>query len=131
MDNHVLRRLQLTQLEILKVFDQFCRQNDLKYSLYAGSLLGAVRHKAFIPWDDDLDVCMSRNEYESFIKLWKRPLPQDTFCRTKKILPASVSLFQKFGRIIPRFSKKNVRVKSIIPEFFWMFFPLTAYQTGS
>lgn len=66
----VLRKLQLTQLEILKVFDEFCRAHDLKYSLYAGSLLGAVRHRGFIPWDDDLDVCMSREEYDRFLKLW-------------------------------------------------------------
>lgn len=66
-----LRKLQLTQLEILKVFDQFCKRNDLKYSLYAGSLLGAVRHKGFIPWDDDLDVCMARSDYERFLTLWE------------------------------------------------------------
>lgn len=66
-----LRKLQLTQLEILKIFDNFCRKHDLKYSLYAGSLLGAVRHKGFIPWDDDLDVCMSRANYDKFIALWK------------------------------------------------------------
>lgn len=67
-----LRPLQLTMLEILKVFDKFCRERGLKYSLYAGSLLGAVRHKGFIPWDDDLDVCMSRTDYEKFLKLWQK-----------------------------------------------------------
>jgi len=66
----VLRKLQLTQLEILKVFDRFCREHDLKYSLYAGSLLGAVRHQGFIPWDDDLDVCMPRADYDRFIQCW-------------------------------------------------------------
>lgn len=65
-----LRRLQLTQLEILKIFDRFCLEQGLKYSLYAGSLLGAVRHQGFIPWDDDLDVCMSRADYDRFIELW-------------------------------------------------------------
>lgn len=68
----VLRKLQLTQLEILKVFDEFCRAHDLKYSLYAGSLLGAVRHRGFIPWNDDLDVCMAREEYDRFLKLWPK-----------------------------------------------------------
>ena len=47
--DEVLRKLQLTQLEILRVFDGFCREHDLKYSLYAGPLLGAVRHRGFIP----------------------------------------------------------------------------------
>ena len=70
MEN-LLRPLQLTMLEILKVFDTFCRTHNLKYSLYAGSLLGAVRHQGFIPWDDDLDVCMSRDDYETFLELWQ------------------------------------------------------------
>ncbi len=68
----VLRMLQLTQLEILKVFDRFCQEQGLKYSLYAGSLLGAVRHQGFIPWDDDLDVCMTRTDYDRFIDLWTK-----------------------------------------------------------
>ena len=63
MDDKVLRQLQLTMLATLKVFDAFCRKHDLKYSLYAGSLLGAVRHKGFIPWDDDMDVMMPRSVY--------------------------------------------------------------------
>lgn len=79
-----LRQLQLTQLEILKVFDQFCREHDLKYSLYAGSLLGAVRHKGFIPWDDDLDVCMSRTEYERFLSLWVQDTPEGYVLQNKE-----------------------------------------------
>ncbi len=79
-----LRQLQLTQLEILKVFDKFCREHDLKYSLYAGSLLGAVRHKGFIPWDDDLDVCMSRTEYERFLSLWVQDTPEGYVLQNKE-----------------------------------------------
>lgn len=48
MDEQTLRRLQLTQLEILKVVDRVCRENGISYSLYGGTLLGAVRHKGFI-----------------------------------------------------------------------------------
>lgn len=79
-----LRQLQLTMLEILKVFDKFCREHDLKYSLYAGSLLGAVRHKGFIPWDDDLDVCMSRSDYEKFLKLWQENPPEGYVLQNKE-----------------------------------------------
>lgn len=72
IDNYEeLRKLQLTQLEILKYVDNFCQKNNLKYSIAYGSLLGAVRHGGFIPWDDDLDICMPRDDYNKFINLWQ------------------------------------------------------------
>lgn len=66
-----LRQLQLIQLDILKVIDEFCQNNNIKYSLAYGTLLGAVRHNGYVPWDDDLDICMPRDDYNRFIELWK------------------------------------------------------------
>ena len=66
-----LRKLQLTQLKILEFFDGFCSKNNLKYSIVYGTLLGAVRHGGSIPWDDDIDVCMPREDYDKFLSLWK------------------------------------------------------------
>ena len=71
MDDKTLKRLQEIEAEILVVVDEFCKKHNVKYSLYAGTALGAVRHGGFIPWDDDIDVCMERTEYERFLNLWQ------------------------------------------------------------
>lgn len=57
-------------LELLAQFDKFCRENNINYSLSYGTLLGAVRHKGYIPWDDDIDVMLSRKEYNRLISLF-------------------------------------------------------------
>ncbi|MED4853130.1 LicD family protein [Caldifermentibacillus hisashii] len=74
-----LRQLQLIQLEILIEFDRVCRKYGIKYSLDGGTLLGAVRHKGFIPWDDDIDVIMLRSEYEKFFRFCKDELDEKRF----------------------------------------------------
>ncbi|MDI9550374.1 MAG: LicD family protein [Bacteroidales bacterium] len=61
------RQIQLTLLEILKDVDAFCRASGIRYSLAYGTLLGAVRHKGFIPWDDDIDLLMPRPDFERFL----------------------------------------------------------------
>ena len=70
-DGSDLRWLQMALLDIMVEFDQFMRKNNLSYSITFGTLLGAIRHKGYIPWDDDADIMMTReewNEFEKFIR---------------------------------------------------------------
>lgn len=68
-DNEV-KEVQRYALRIMDVIHRFCEENNITYFLAEGSLLGAVRHGGFIPWDDDMDICMLRPDYDKFIKLW-------------------------------------------------------------
>ena len=64
-----LEKQQQVLAELLHEFDRVCKKYDIKYALFAGSALGAVRHRGFIPWDDDLDVVVERSDYEKLIKI--------------------------------------------------------------
>ena len=73
------KKIWAISLDLLIQFDRICRKHDLKYFLAFGSLLGVVRHNGFIPWDDDLDVCMPREDYEKFVVLAQNELPSPYF----------------------------------------------------
>lgn len=77
--NNKLRQLQLEELKLLNIFIQICEDNKLRYYMLGGTLLGAVRHQGFIPWDDDVDVCMPREDYEQFIAIAKGKLEMPTY----------------------------------------------------
>lgn len=64
-----LRKLQITELAILKKVVAFCDHNNVPYIIMGGTLLGAVRHEGFIPWDDDIDIAIPREEYERFVSI--------------------------------------------------------------
>ena len=70
-DGGRVRNWQLQELEVMKAFDVFCKEHDIKYTLAYGTLLGAIRHKGFIPWDDDVDLWLDRENYDKLYKLMR------------------------------------------------------------
>ena len=81
-DGSLLRREQLRMLDILRYIDNVCRENGIRYWLSSGTLLGAVRHGGFIPWDDDLDIEMLKEDYDRFVALF--PSSADYVLQTYK-----------------------------------------------
>lgn len=84
----VLRNAQLRMLDILAEVDRICRKYDIRYWIDYGTLLGAVRHKGFIPWDDDLDITMMTEDLKKFIKIAPSELPDNLFLQTKATDPS-------------------------------------------
>ena len=73
--NELLKRCHSAHLKVLEDFSNICERHNLKWYAFCGTLLGAVRHKGFIPWDDDLDICMMRADYNSFFNYAKKEMP--------------------------------------------------------
>lgn len=76
-DTNTLKRVQDISLDILRVIDKICKENGVIYSVAYGTMLGAVRHKGFIPWDDDIDLMMTPEKYEKFLKICETKLPEN------------------------------------------------------
>ena len=77
-----LRDVQLSGLKILNAVDEICRKHDLSYHLNWGTLLGAIRHKGFIPWDNDIDISMPVSDYRKFLQIAQKELPSGLFLQT-------------------------------------------------
>ena len=90
-----LRRLQMVELEILEAIDSVCREHGITYFLDSGTVLGARRHGGFIPWDDDIDLGMPREDYERFLEVAPAALGE-RFCVTcSRTNPRQAALFAK------------------------------------
>lgn len=97
-----MNKPQTKQYELLVEFDRICKKNKINYFLDGGTFLGAVRHKGFIPWDDDLDVSMLRKDYEKFLKVVKKDLK-------KKYFFQDMDNDQFYGNIFGKLKIKNTK----------------------
>lgn len=106
------KKIRNIELELLDMVDKFCKKNNIKYFIFYGTLLGAIRHKSFIPWDDDLDIVMTRKDYDKFCELFPKTLKHPFFLQNYKTDPSYYYGYARFRNsdttgIIESMSKKK------------------------
>lgn len=96
-DTATLKRIQLSMTFVLKEFDRVCTELGLRYVVYGGSAIGAVRHKGFIPWDDDVDICMPRSDYDAFFSQAPSLLSKEFILLDSRVDPSYPKTFGVLG----------------------------------
>ena len=129
MDNFDVesKKLQLIELDIFKSFLMVCKKLDLKYFLAGGTLLGAIRHNGFIPWDDDIDVIMPREDYEKFLEKGQALLEKKYFIQNYKTDPEFVLNFTKIRNSETTFIEKTSKNRNINHGIYIDIFPLDGF----
>lgn len=106
MNELTLDELKKIEFDILKHFDVFCKEHNIRYYLAYGTLLGAIRYKKFIPWDDDVDVLVPREDYERLLKIYEDNAQYKLFA------------FEKDGKFHYPFAKLcDLSTRKVLPEF--------------
>lgn len=110
MDNELLRKVQLAELEILQDVSKVCEDNNIPYFLNEGTLLGAIRHKGFIPWDDDIDIGMLRDDFQRFLNIAPEKLREKYYLQTwdnDPQFPFAIAKVRKLGTIFKEVSSTD------------------------
>lgn len=126
-----LSALKEKELDLLKAFITVCQQLDLTYFVVGGTLLGAVRHKGFIPWDDDIDIGMLRADYEVFVAKAQQMLPEHIFLQTVDTDPEYLANYAKLRHSDTTFIETTVKNRKINHGIFIDIFPLDYYPDAS
>ena len=127
MSYDINNKLKLIEIDLLDNFIKVCKKYDLKYYVIGGTLLGTVRHKGFIPWDDDIDVAMPRNDYIRFEKIAAKELPNYIFFQTRNSDPEYYLTMGKLRNSNTTFVETSVKNLNINHGIFIDVFPLDYY----
>lgn len=125
-DRDTLRKLQLAELGILKDIDRVCRESDITYFLDSGTALGAVRHGGFIPWDDDIDIGMPRDDYERFLRIAPTALGSRYVVSSPRTNSHQAALFSKVMLRGTRFATEETEDAGFDQGIFVDVFPYDA-----
>lgn len=127
--NETMKKVKRIELEILHEFITVCEQLNLRWYAGYGTVLGAIRHQGFIPWDDDVDVLMPRRDYEIFCKQAQELLPQDYFLQTLETEEEYYQPFAKIRRSDTTFWEKGTENDNINHGIYIDVFPLDGYPS--
>lgn len=127
-----MQEVKEAELRLLRIFDSYCRENNLRYSMGSGTLLGAVRHKGFIPWDDDIDVIMPVEDYRKFLAGFaSRAGAEQSHIRLSSQLNPKVSAAIPFEKLVDTsIEVKSAFIAEGIREYVWIdIFPIVSFNS--
>lgn len=122
-----MTELQKKEFELLKAFCDVCEKLEIRYYLVCGSALGAVKYKGFIPWDDDVDVALLRDDYEEFLKKAPPLLPRNIFVQDYRSDPEFPAIFAKLRNSETAYIEKSASRLNINHGIYIDVFPLDGY----
>lgn len=123
MSNGELQKLHKVEVYILEEVKRVCEKHDIKYFLAFGTMLGAVRHKGFIPWDDDVDIGMMSEDYEKFLQIAPKELGEQFFLENQKTNKECGFVFSKVRLLGTEFVETKGNQNARHNEFFVDIFP--------
>ena len=127
MENYK-RALQLKILDMVKDIDAVCKKHNIEYYLAYGSVLGAVRHQGFIPWDDDFDIMLKYEDYNKFMKACQEDLDtKKYFVQTLETDPNYYLSFGKIRNIQTTLIEENNKFENMVNGVYIDVFPLVGY----